>query len=156
MIDDKDLLLLQALQDDAAQKLESLAKMIRLAPSSVHDRLRRLAKLGVIRQWTIRVDHAALGVDLVAFIGVTASRPCADLIGLLSTFPEIEECHSVAGALSLLLKVRVAKTSDLMDVTERLRSLPGVEGTETTVVLKSQIERAARLTINPMKRSAKS
>ena len=144
MLDPKDVLLLEALQDDASKKLDDLAKLVHLAPSSVHDRLRRLASSGAIRQWTIRVDYAALNLDLVAFIGVRSSVPCAEIVKVLVAFPEIEECHSVAGAWSLYLKVRVARTADLMDVTERLRSVPGIEHTETTIVLKTQIERPAR------------
>ncbi|MGE5803975.1 MAG: Lrp/AsnC ligand binding domain-containing protein, partial [Gemmatimonadota bacterium] len=59
----------------------------------------------------------------------------------LEKIPAIEECHSVAGRLSLVLKVRVAATADLLELTDRLRQIPGIEGTETTIVLKTQIDR---------------
>ena len=41
-LDRKDLTLLEALQHNASQRLEDLARLVHLAPSSVHDRLRRL------------------------------------------------------------------------------------------------------------------
>jgi DNA-binding Lrp family transcriptional regulator len=59
----------------------------------------------------------------------------------LRAIPEIEECHSVAGEQSMIVKVRVASTSALLELSERLRQIPGVEQTETTIVLKTQIDR---------------
>jgi DNA-binding Lrp family transcriptional regulator len=59
--------------------------------------------------------------------------------------PFIEECHSVAGELSLILKVRVADTATLLGLSERLRQIPGIVQTETTIVLKTQIARPMAL-----------
>jgi len=47
----------------------------------------------------------------------------------------------VAGELSMMLKVRVANTPVLLELSELLRAIPGVEQTETTIVLKTQIDR---------------
>ena len=66
--------------------------------------------------------------------------PCAEIVKYLASIPAIETCQSVAGALSLLLKVRVGHPSDLMDLTEMLRSVPGIESTETTIVLKTHLD----------------
>ena len=55
-LDKKDFALLNELQSDASQRLEDLAKVVNLAPSSVHDRLRRLQREKVIQGWTVKVD----------------------------------------------------------------------------------------------------
>jgi Lrp/AsnC family transcriptional regulator, leucine-responsive regulatory protein len=140
-LDRIDLTLLSALQAEGRLRLEDLARRVELAPSSVHDRLRRLQRDGVIRRWTIEVSPEALGLSVLAMIGVQASRPCSEFIGALEQIREIEECHSVAGQLSVMLKVRVANTEHLLELIERLRRIPGVDSTETTVVLKTQFER---------------
>lgn len=144
-LDGTDIALLTALQGDANRRLEDLAKVVGLAPSSVHDRLRRLERDGILRQWTIEVDPVALGLDVLAFIGVRATKPCSELAGPLAALPAIEEAHSVAGGLSLLLKVRVGNTAELLAFADRLRQIPGITGTETTVVLKTQFERPPAL-----------
>lgn len=141
LLDRIDLTLLSALQAEGRLRLEDLARRVELAPSSVHDRLRRLQRDGVIRRWTIEVSPEALGLSVLAMIGVQASRPCSEFIGALEQIREIEECHSVAGQLSVMLKVRVANTEHLLELIERLRRIPGVDSTETTVVLKTQFER---------------
>ena len=140
-LDRTDLLLIDALQHDASQRLEDLARIVQLAPSSVHERLRRLERDKVIRRWTVDLDAAALGLGVLAYVGIRATRPCSQLVAALGKIPAIEECHSVAGELSLLLKVRVARTPALLELAERLREIPGIEGTETTIVLKTQIDR---------------
>jgi Lrp/AsnC family transcriptional regulator, leucine-responsive regulatory protein len=140
-LDKKDFALIEALQQNASRRLEDLAKLVHLAPSSVHDRLLRLERVGIIRQWTIKVDAQALGLGVLAFVGIRATRPCSELVEALRVIPSIEECHSVAGELSMMLKVRVANTAVLLELSDRLRAIPGVEQTETTIVLKTQIDR---------------
>lgn len=140
-LDRKDFALITTLQENASRRLEDLAKVVELAPSSVHERLRRLERLGVIRGWSIEVDAQALGLGVLAFIGISSKKPCSELVESLRAIPAIEECHSVAGELSMLLKVRVADTASLLTLAERLRKIPGVEQTSTTIVLKSQFVR---------------
>jgi Lrp/AsnC family transcriptional regulator, leucine-responsive regulatory protein len=140
-LDRIDLLLLEALQRDGRLRLEELARRVELAPSSVHDRLRRLQRAGVLRRWTIDIAPESLGLSVLALIGVRSSRPCAELAAPLQRIAEVEECHSVAGRLSCVLKVRAASTEHLLELVERLKQVPGVDDTETTVVLKTQFER---------------
>lgn len=144
-LDRKDFVLLEALQQNASQRLEDLARLVRLAASSVHDRIRRLEQLGVIRHWTVKLDASLIGLGVLALIGVRATKRCSELIGDLRAIPEIEECHSVAGELSLILKVRVANPQALLELSERLRQIPGIEQTETTIVLKTHIDRPTAL-----------
>jgi DNA-binding Lrp family transcriptional regulator len=143
--DRTDLTIIRALQHNASQRLEDIARLTKLAPSSVHERLRRLERDGVIRGWTINVDSGLLGLGVLAYIGVSASKPCSELIASLEAFPEIEECHSVAGELSLLLKVRTSSTVELLDLSERLRQIPGIESTHTTIVLKTHLDQPAAI-----------
>jgi len=144
-LDRKDFALLEALLRNASQRLEDLARIVHLAPSSVHERLRRLEREGVIKKWTVDLDAAALGLSVSAFIGLRATSPCSELIQPLLAIGFIEECHSVAGELSMILKVRVPDTATLLELSERLRQIPGIVQTETTIVLKTQIDRPMSL-----------
>jgi Lrp/AsnC family leucine-responsive transcriptional regulator len=155
-LDPTDLQLVAALQRDASQRLEDLARVVRLAPSSVHDRLRRLERDGIIRRWTVTIDEAALGLGVLAYVGLRATKPCSALLQALEAIPAVVECHSVAGELSMLLKVRVASTPALLELTERLRQIPGIEQTESTIVLKTQIDRPVAIPMPASPRRGKS
>jgi Lrp/AsnC family transcriptional regulator, leucine-responsive regulatory protein len=148
-LDRIDLVLLSALQQEGRLRLEDLARRVALSPSSVHDRLRRLRRDGVIRRWTIVVAPEALGLTILAFVGVRASRPCSELIETLTQIREIEEYHSVAGPLSFLVKLRASGPEHLLALVEQLKQIPGVESTETTVVLKTYLEREPRPAMEP-------
>jgi Lrp/AsnC family leucine-responsive transcriptional regulator len=144
-LDKIDRVLVAALQNDAQLRLEDLARMVKLVPSSVHDRLRRLERDGVIRRWTIDIDVSAFGLDVLAYVGVQSSKPCSKLMPFVEPITAIEECHSVAGANGLMLKVRVPSTRGLLELIEQLRQIPGVEGTETSIVLETQFDRPIAL-----------
>ena len=157
-LDRIDFALVAALQQDASRRLEDLGREIGMAPSSVHDRIRRLEENDIIQRWTVECDAASLGLGVLAFIGVRSTRPCSEIVHLLGALPAVEECHSVAGAFGMLLKVRVASPPALLALTDRLRQIPGVEGTETTIVLATQFDRpfSAAQPEPPRKRRASS
>jgi len=144
-LDTKDFALLGALQENASSRLEDLAKLVNLAPSSVHDRLRRLQREGIITNWTVKVDAPKLGLGVLAFIGIKSSKTCSMLLDQLQPISSIEECHSVAGELCIMLKVRVSDTAALLTLIDRLRQIDGIEATETTIVLQTQIDRPTSL-----------
>src|SRR5262245_61096598 len=102
-LDRIDAVLLDALRANGRLRLEDLARRVELSPSSVHERLRRLERTGVIRHWTIAVAPEALGLDVLAFVDVGASRPCAQLAEPVSKIAEVEEFHALAGQFSFRL-----------------------------------------------------
>jgi Lrp/AsnC family leucine-responsive transcriptional regulator len=95
----------------------------------------------VIRGWTVKVDAPAVGLGVLAFISVGASASCTSIVPDIEAIPWIEECHSVAGEWCMVLKVRVPDTAGLLALVDRLREIPGIEKTKTTIVLKTQVER---------------
>ena len=141
MIDDRDLAILTALQGDARSTFAEIGKKVGLAPSSVHERVRKLEGMGVIRGYRAELDAEALGLFVTALVSATPldARQPDDLAERLVEFPEVEDCHSVAGAENYVLKVRTRTTSDLEDFLRRLREKASVQ-TRTTVVLSTPFE----------------
>ncbi len=118
-----------------------LGKAVGLSTSAVHQRVRRLEERGVIRGYTARVAHEALGNPLTAFIAVTPFDQSApdDVPDRLREIPEIEACYSIAGEANYLLKVRVSTPGDLEDLLSRIRTGASVS-THTTIVLSTPWE----------------
>lgn len=118
-----------------------LAKATGLSTSAAHQRVRRLEERGVIRGYTALIDATAVGLPLTAFISVTPFDPSApdDVPQRLEGIEEIEACHSVAGAESYILKVRVAGPAQLEDLIARVRGAASV-ASRTTVVLSTPYE----------------
>jgi len=118
-----------------------LGRALGMSTSAVHQRVRRLEQRGVLKGYTARVDHAAMGESLTAFISITPLDPAApdDIPEHLRGIGAIEECHSVAGDENYILKVRTAKPSELEELIASIRAAANVT-TRTTVVLSTPWE----------------
>jgi Lrp/AsnC family leucine-responsive transcriptional regulator len=141
VLDERDLEIVAALQEDARATYADVGQRVGLSASSVHDRVRKLEQAGVIRGYRAIVDPGALGLLITALIAATPLDPQQpdDLPDRLADFPEVEDCLSVAGEANYILKVRTRTTADLEDLIRRLREKAGV-ATRTTIALSIPFE----------------
>lgn len=123
-----------------------LAGALKLSAPAVAERARKLEEKGIIKGYAAIVDPAAVGYGLTAFVAVTLDRPQhrSKFISTLTKMDEVAECHHIAGDFDYLLKVRCRDTADLDDLlSNRLKSLPGIVRTRTTIVLGTAKESVA-------------
>ncbi len=144
-LDGIDRRLLDALQRDCKRSLAELGEAVGLSAPSVLERVRKLEESGLVRGYHAQLDARRLGLDIGAFIGVAMDHPrhIAAFEKHIAAMGEVLECHHMTGRHTLLLKVRTVNTATLHDLIQRLRELPGVAGTETMIVLATQMERTA-------------
>ncbi|WP_285660459.1 Lrp/AsnC family transcriptional regulator [Actinorhabdospora filicis] len=142
-MDDIDRRLIAELQRDASASYATLAAAVGLSTASAHDRVRKLKERGIIRRTTVEVDPAALGRGVLSYVLIDANAWMGDAStgDALAALPEVEEAHIIAGAGTLLVKVRTATTQDLQGVLRRLYEVPGVASTQSIVVLETFFER---------------
>jgi Lrp/AsnC family transcriptional regulator, leucine-responsive regulatory protein len=141
MLDERDIAILRALQEDGRATFHDIGARAGLAASTVHDRVRKLEQAGVIRGYGAHVDPEALGLFVTALVSVMPLDPTQpdDLPDRVVEFAEVESCHSVAGDENYILKVRTRTTGELEEFLRRLREKGGVQ-TRTTVVLSTPFE----------------
>ena len=143
-LDPTDRRILGLLQDDCKLALAKLGDQVGLSAPSVVERVKRLENEGFIVGYHARLDARRLGMDITAFIGMWLSHPDA-IRGFEEKLVELDdvlECHHVTGGPTLLLKVKTRNTESLEQLIRTLRSIPGVERSETTVVLSTKVERS--------------
>ena len=140
-MEDIDRAIVGALSADGRLSYTDLAERVGLSVSAVHQRVRRLEQRGVIRGYTARLDHEAVGLPLTAFVAIRPIDAAApdDAPERLAALPEIESCYSVAGDDFYLLLVRVKSPSDLERLLHEIRVAANVT-TRTTVVLSTPYE----------------
>jgi len=145
-MDRKDTEILSKLQDNARISNAEIARQIGLAPSAVLERIRRLERDGVVRDYPARLDPPSVGCGTLAFVFVQTEeqpldRPTAEQ---LASIPEVLEVHQVAGEDCLLVKLRCASNEDLGRLLEsRIGSIPAVRRTRTTIALATFKESSA-------------
>lgn len=110
-LDDMDRKILAALQEDASQSLDEIARRVGSSKTPVWNRIRRMKEAGVILRTTALLDAEALGLEACFFVLVRTSEHEADwqrrFLDVLRKRPEVMEAHRLAGDIDYILKVRV-------------------------------------------------
>jgi len=149
MLDEIDVQILELLQANARQTNAEIAEQVGLTAPSVFERIRKLEQRGVIRGFTVRVDPAALGKSLTAFIRLTVAYDEKHAAGkaALRADPDILECYSVAGEDCFILKTRVDSAEALEALINRIRSTVTVLRSVTMIAL-SAVKEDGTLTVS--------
>jgi Lrp/AsnC family leucine-responsive transcriptional regulator len=136
-LDELDLKLLDALQRNARSTFAELGSLVGLKPPAVHDRVKRLESRGYIQRYSALLDIERLGLQLTAFVSLYTTPDCSydAFTRALGNLPEVCEVHSVAGEESFVCKVVTGSTKHLDELLARLKALPGMARTRTTIVL---------------------
>lgn len=141
-LDSTDAHILRLLQADGRMKRKDVADAVGLSLPSVSERMKKLEERGVIAGYHAVVDAKRVGVDVAAFVrvAVDGSAHYAAFVEAAAAMPEVQELHAITGEGSHLLKVRVRNTSALEALLGALQRLPGVHGTQTSIVLSTPKE----------------
>lgn len=139
-MDDTDRRIVDLLLADGRMSHEQIAKEVHLSRPAVFERVKRLEAKGVIRGYAARVDWEALGLPLTAFIWIrTNNIDCNDSGRMLAQVQfegaKLEDLYRVTGDWCMFARYRVASPSVLQQVLDRLRQMPGVQNTLTSIAL---------------------
>jgi DNA-binding Lrp family transcriptional regulator len=145
-MDKNDEKLLQLLHKDSKLSVQELAKETGLPPTTVHNRIKRMEKEGIIKSYTAEIDWRKAGKPVTAFILVSFEYilPTGGKVQQEDTAKEIkgmegvEEVSVLTGGADLIVKVRAKDLDELNDfVVRKLRNAAGVDKTQTMIVLSS-------------------
>jgi len=147
MFDAVDQKILSILRKDGRASHAMIAKEVSLSAPAIGERIRKLEQQGVIKGYAAVFDPEILGLGICAYVAITPQprNPAANLVQNLGKQPEVEELHAVAGNYSYIAKVRVENPEKLDEFLDRLFMMDGVERTQTTMVLKTNVERNMHL-----------
>jgi len=143
-IDNLDKSILNLLQADGKLSYAEIGKKLFCSAGTVHVRMKKMEKEGIIKKQELKVDYKKLGYDIEAFLGIylTSSSKYDDVAKQLKTVKEVLSLHYTTGAYSMFAKIVCKDTIHLMDVLHtKIQIIPGVQRTETLISLKENIER---------------
>ncbi len=138
--DQLDLAILEELQHNGRLSVADLARKIHLSQPAVHNRIKRLEREGIIRQYVALIDREAAGYEVMGFIRISiqprSRENFCEAQRILSAAPQVLECYRTTGSFDLMLKVLVTNHKALDHFIESVvMTLPGVERIETDMVL---------------------
>ncbi|RIY02760.1 Lrp/AsnC family transcriptional regulator [Aureimonas flava] len=126
MLDDRDRLLLDLLQDDADRPVQELAERASLSASACSRRIQRLRDEGYLRRRVALVDRRRINLPTTVFVIVKTSRHSGGWLeefrAALASIPEIVEVHRLTGNVDYILKVVLPDVEHYDTIYKRLVS----------------------------------
>jgi len=132
--------ILNLLQEDSRRSYASIGREVGVSVTAVKDRTDRLAKKGILKNFTINIDPVPVGYGVLAFVfvGLEKSEDCQIFETNILNSEEVLECHHITGAFNYLLKVTTTSMEELERLIRTRIKIPGFAcRTETTIVFSS-------------------
>ena len=109
-LDEKDTDILRALQENARLTNKELAAKVHLSTTPTYERVKRLERLGFIKQYATILDAAKLNKGFAVFCSVKLrrlNRDCANAFTeMIREIPEVTECYNISGSFDYLLRIQ--------------------------------------------------
>lgn len=141
ILDKIDRAILKVLQKDGRLSNVQLAERVGLSESACLRRVRLLEQSGIIEQYVMLVNQAAIGKPGNVFVRVTLEGQQKEKLQqfekALVSVPEIMECYLMSGDADYLLRVIIKDNADYMRVHDKLTDLPGVLRVESSFALRT-------------------
>ncbi len=139
-LDQADLEILKALQEDSRQTYTAIGKRLGITHSTVYDRIRKMEKQKVIRNYTTFIDLEKVGVKhILAIVTVyTDPKETERVAEKLAKSPEVLEVYtSLSDELLIMAKIVAATQEDLHAfVANSIAPLDGVLRIRTSMITK--------------------
>ncbi|AEI12236.1 Lrp/AsnC family transcriptional regulator [Cellulomonas gilvus] len=142
--------ILAVLQRDGRLSITELAERVGLTVSPCHRRLRALERTGVVSGYRAVVDPIAVGLTFEALVLVTmqaADRATVSAFeDAVAVIPGVVRAQRLFGDPDYLLQVVAADLAAFQELyDEQISTLPGVQRLNSTLVMKSVVDRPVPL-----------
>ena len=145
-MDELDLKILGELLRDGRQSFREIARNLGIATGTVLTRIKNLERQGVIKGYTVILDHEKLGYELTVVVEITVSKgKLLEVDREIAKKPNVCAVYDVTGLTDAIVVAKFKNREELSRFTKSLLSIPHVERTNTHLVL-TTIKEDFRLT----------
>lgn len=140
-LDEKDIGILQVLQEDGRAANARLAEQLSISEASCWRRLKRLRESGVIEGFQAVLNRRALGFGVLSFVQLSCSQHSEEATrefeAMIQNSPYVMSCHNTTGDDDFLLQVVARDLDDYSYFVENvLRKISGVTNIRSNISLR--------------------
>ncbi|MDN5210604.1 winged helix-turn-helix transcriptional regulator [Fulvivirgaceae bacterium BMA12] len=134
-IDSIDSAILSYLAEDGKMPYTEMAKKITVSHGTIHQRVKKMEKMGIIQKTSVVIDYNKLGYKLTCYLGVLVNsglnidKVCQEL----KNIPQITVANITSGKFNITCKIRALDADHAKHIIQNIHSIDGVIRTETTV-----------------------
>ena len=119
--------LLNIMVQDSSRSSRDLAKILPISDTAIRKRIRKLTDQGIIKRYTIEIDHRKLGYELTSFIGFdTEASAYTTILEEIKTWGEVKSIFQTSLDHDFLMECWFHDNDELTKFITRLENLPGV------------------------------
>jgi Lrp/AsnC family transcriptional regulator for asnA, asnC and gidA len=127
--------IIEALQANGRESFRQIARRLGVSEATVRARCTRLTADDILQVVAV-TNPLGLGFEATAMVGVRTAGSPEPVATAISAWPEASYVLVTAGQFDVLVEIVCADRRELLDVTNRMRSLEGVASTETFLYLR--------------------
>ena len=147
-LDETDICILEQLQNDGRKTIKAMADELNLSTTPVFERLKRLEREGIIKQYAALLDPKKLDLNLMVFISVSLTKHTRfyleKFIKEVSQYKQVMECYHIAGNFDFLLKIVVSGMKDYETfILSKLSTIANLGQVQSSFVLSENIHSIA-------------
>jgi len=137
MIDELDKAILNALNKNARMSFRQAAKKLRISPTTLHNKVKKLENSGVIKGYIPLIDTESVGYNLMAIVGLRVNQEKDVVVQeAISNLPQVGAIYEVTGDWDLILICYFKGRNDLTNFLKKELPLSNIQRAITHLVLK--------------------
>jgi len=136
VLNETDARILHVLLEDARFSSRQIAKKVGVSVGTVLSRIKKMEEDGIVKGYSVIIDHERLGYQLTVVMEVTVSKGrLVEMENEIARIPNVCAVYDVTGLTDAVIIAKFKSREDLGKFTKTLLALPYIERTNTHVVL---------------------
>ncbi|MGC9148447.1 MAG: Lrp/AsnC family transcriptional regulator [Sulfolobales archaeon] len=136
-LDELDLRILEILRENARISVRDIARLLKKAPSTVAERIKKLEKKGFITGYTALIDSGKLGYRLNALTLLQVEGGYIEEVEkLLASEPNVRAVYDITGEYDIAIVSTFRDTEELDKFIKRILKNPHIKRSVTNVILR--------------------
>lgn len=137
-MEELDLEIMRALQDDARSSYRDIARKLKIAVGTVHSRVKKLEESRVIKGFSVEIDYSRVGYSITALILLQAKgKHLKDVESRLARFNNVCAVYDITGDFDIALVAKFPSPASMDKFIKEVLSMDFIERAVTSMVLNS-------------------
>ena len=143
VLDEIDRNILRILQEDARTSYREIQDKLGISIGTIHNRITKLKKNGVIEGYTLRLNNEKLGYKLAFLIRINCDgKFTEEILEDLRSIPEVCSIFHTTGEQSAALICRFKESEDVHNFIRKLNQKEYITRTNSNMILKEYKNRS--------------
>ncbi|MCD6495756.1 MAG: Lrp/AsnC family transcriptional regulator [Candidatus Aenigmarchaeota archaeon] len=131
-MDNKDRKILDLLREDCRSTSKEIAEKLSMRPTTVHQRIVKLKRDGVIEKFTVKLNDKKMGEEFTAFMFIK-TNPSSEISYRVFGDTHVKEVFGLTGEYDMMMKMKFSDVKEFNDFILDFRRRENVVSTVTMV-----------------------